>query len=197
MLRHRGLIMFIFSGQSHGLVLENCTLLFVIFLILYGQENKTKYMFHITTVAMVSIPSKTDWHVSNNWEFWRESVETQLTNSTRGLPLLLHWSRLFSVNPCFSPGSPYYYSATSRGTGPTATATASAYDRHWPGLLLSEDDNRRKRRWIAPSLLSISLTTREVQTSVKFNFYFFCFTDDNTKKKKCTPWVQHKRYYYS
>lgn len=35
-------------------------IIFVIFLILYGQENKTKYMFHITTVAMVSIPSKTD-----------------------------------------------------------------------------------------------------------------------------------------
>ncbi|XP_071385747.1 paired box protein Pax-5 [Centroberyx affinis] len=27
-------------------------------------------------------------------------------------------------------GSPYYYSATSRGAGPAATATASAYDRH-------------------------------------------------------------------
>uniref|UniRef100_A0A3Q3EBX5 Paired box 5 n=1 Tax=Labrus bergylta TaxID=56723 RepID=A0A3Q3EBX5_9LABR len=27
-------------------------------------------------------------------------------------------------------GSPYYYGATSRGAGPAATATASAYDRH-------------------------------------------------------------------
>uniref|UniRef100_A0A3Q4HHF2 Paired box 5 n=2 Tax=Pseudocrenilabrinae TaxID=318546 RepID=A0A3Q4HHF2_NEOBR len=27
-------------------------------------------------------------------------------------------------------GSPYYYSATSRGAGPAATATASTYDRH-------------------------------------------------------------------
>lgn len=35
---------------------------------------------------------------------------------------------------CFFPGSPYYYSATSRGAGPAATATASAYDRHWPLL---------------------------------------------------------------
>ncbi|XP_052358146.1 paired box protein Pax-5-like isoform X2 [Oncorhynchus keta] len=27
-------------------------------------------------------------------------------------------------------GSPYYYSTASRGAGPAATATASAYDRH-------------------------------------------------------------------
>lgn len=40
----------------------------------------------------------------------------------------------------FFPGSPYYYSATSRGAGPAATATASAYDRHWPLLLREEED---------------------------------------------------------
>lgn len=38
----------------------------------------------------------------------------------------------FIVYLYFITGSPYYYSATSRGAGPTATATASAYDRHWP-----------------------------------------------------------------
>lgn len=29
-------------------------------------------------------------------------------------------------------GSPYYYSAATRGTGTTGAATATAYDRHWP-----------------------------------------------------------------
>lgn len=44
----------------------------------------------------------------------------------------------------FFPGSPYYYSATSRGAGPAATATASAYDRHWPLLLREEEDEERE-----------------------------------------------------
>uniref|UniRef100_A0A3P8V3Y2 Paired box 5 n=1 Tax=Cynoglossus semilaevis TaxID=244447 RepID=A0A3P8V3Y2_CYNSE len=39
-------------------------------------------------------------------------------------------SSLFTSQGGQMQGSPYYYSATSRGTGPTATATASAYDRH-------------------------------------------------------------------
>lgn len=38
-----------------------------------------------------------------------------------------------------SLGSPYYYSATSRGAGPAATATASTYDRHWPVLQSQEE----------------------------------------------------------
>lgn len=48
---------------------------------------------------------------------------------------------------CFFPlGSPYYYSATSRGAGPAATATASAYDRHWPLLLRDEEDEEKETR---------------------------------------------------
>ncbi|XP_053273958.1 paired box protein Pax-5 isoform X2 [Pleuronectes platessa] len=39
-------------------------------------------------------------------------------------------SSLFTSQAGQMQGSPYYYSATSRGTGPAATATASAYDRH-------------------------------------------------------------------
>lgn len=43
-----------------------------------------------------------------------------------------HFKLLAETYVCFFVGSPYYYSATSRGAGPAATATASAYDRHWP-----------------------------------------------------------------
>ncbi|XP_042279486.1 paired box protein Pax-5 isoform X2 [Thunnus albacares] len=39
-------------------------------------------------------------------------------------------SSLFTSQAGQMQGSPYYYSATSRGAGPAATATASAYDRH-------------------------------------------------------------------
>ncbi|XP_024145943.1 paired box protein Pax-5 isoform X4 [Oryzias melastigma] len=39
-------------------------------------------------------------------------------------------SSLFTTQAGQMQGSPYYYSATSRGAGPAATATASAYDRH-------------------------------------------------------------------
>ncbi|XP_034449088.1 paired box protein Pax-5 isoform X4 [Hippoglossus hippoglossus] len=39
-------------------------------------------------------------------------------------------SSLFTSQAGQMQGSPYYYSTTSRGTGPAATATASAYDRH-------------------------------------------------------------------
>ncbi|XP_012996018.2 paired box protein Pax-5 isoform X3 [Esox lucius] len=40
-------------------------------------------------------------------------------------------SGLFSTSQAGQmQGSPYYYSAASRGAGPAATATASAYDRH-------------------------------------------------------------------
>uniref|UniRef100_G3PUH0 Paired domain-containing protein n=1 Tax=Gasterosteus aculeatus aculeatus TaxID=481459 RepID=G3PUH0_GASAC len=39
-------------------------------------------------------------------------------------------SGLFTSQAGQMQGSPYYYSATSRGAGPAATATASAYDRH-------------------------------------------------------------------
>ncbi|XP_077575550.1 paired box protein Pax-5 isoform X1 [Stigmatopora nigra] len=39
-------------------------------------------------------------------------------------------SSLFTSQAGQMQGSPYYYSATSRGGGPGATATASAYDRH-------------------------------------------------------------------
>ncbi|XP_051940224.1 paired box protein Pax-5 isoform X4 [Hippocampus zosterae] len=39
-------------------------------------------------------------------------------------------SSLFTSQAGQMQGSPYYYSATSRGAGPTATATATAYDRH-------------------------------------------------------------------
>ncbi|XP_061833017.1 paired box protein Pax-5 isoform X2 [Nerophis lumbriciformis] len=39
-------------------------------------------------------------------------------------------STLFSSQAGQMQGSPYYYGATSRGAGPAATATASAYDRH-------------------------------------------------------------------
>nr|XP_061791462.1 paired box protein Pax-5-like [Nerophis lumbriciformis] len=39
-------------------------------------------------------------------------------------------SSLFTSQAGQMQGSPYYYSATSRGAGPGATATASAYDRH-------------------------------------------------------------------
>lgn len=46
----------------------------------------------------------------------------------------------------FTPGSPYYYSATSRGAGPAATATASAYDRHWPLLLRDEEDEEEEAK---------------------------------------------------
>ncbi|XP_037111419.1 paired box protein Pax-5 isoform X3 [Syngnathus acus] len=39
-------------------------------------------------------------------------------------------SSLFTSQAGQMQGSPYYYSATSRGAGPAATATATAYDRH-------------------------------------------------------------------
>ncbi|KAM7009725.1 paired box protein Pax-5 isoform X2 [Labrus mixtus] len=39
-------------------------------------------------------------------------------------------SSLFTSQAGQMQGSPYYYGATSRGAGPAATATASAYDRH-------------------------------------------------------------------
>nr|AAC34300.1 transcription factor [Takifugu rubripes] len=39
-------------------------------------------------------------------------------------------SSLFTSQAGQMQGSPYYYSATSRGAGSAATATASAYDRH-------------------------------------------------------------------
>ncbi|XP_042079350.1 paired box protein Pax-5 isoform X3 [Haplochromis burtoni] len=39
-------------------------------------------------------------------------------------------SSLFTSQAGQMQGSPYYYSATSRGAGPAATATASTYDRH-------------------------------------------------------------------
>ncbi|XP_047222696.1 paired box protein Pax-5 isoform X3 [Girardinichthys multiradiatus] len=39
-------------------------------------------------------------------------------------------SSLFTSQAGQMQGTPYYYSATSRGAGPAATATASAYDRH-------------------------------------------------------------------
>ncbi|XP_032395677.1 paired box protein Pax-5 isoform X2 [Etheostoma spectabile] len=39
-------------------------------------------------------------------------------------------SSLFTSQAGQMQGSPYYYSATSRGAGPAGTATASAYDRH-------------------------------------------------------------------
>ncbi|XP_068606622.1 paired box protein Pax-5 [Brachionichthys hirsutus] len=39
-------------------------------------------------------------------------------------------SSLFTSQAGQMQGSPYYYSAASRGVGPAATATASAYDRH-------------------------------------------------------------------
>ncbi|KAM8878489.1 paired box protein Pax-5 isoform 3-T3 [Spinachia spinachia] len=39
-------------------------------------------------------------------------------------------SSLFTSQAGQMQGSPYYYSATSRGAGPAATATASSYDRH-------------------------------------------------------------------
>ncbi|XP_072318811.1 paired box protein Pax-5 isoform X3 [Eucyclogobius newberryi] len=39
-------------------------------------------------------------------------------------------SSLFTSQAGQMQGSPYYYSAASRGAGPAATATASAYDRH-------------------------------------------------------------------
>ncbi|XP_012686743.1 paired box protein Pax-5 isoform X2 [Clupea harengus] len=39
-------------------------------------------------------------------------------------------SGLFSSQTSQITGSPYYYSAATRGTGPAATATASSYDRH-------------------------------------------------------------------
>ncbi|XP_054636035.1 paired box protein Pax-5 isoform X2 [Dunckerocampus dactyliophorus] len=39
-------------------------------------------------------------------------------------------STLFTSQAGQMQGSPYYYSATSRGAGPATTATASAYDRH-------------------------------------------------------------------
>ncbi|XP_061762936.1 paired box protein Pax-5 isoform X2 [Nerophis ophidion] len=39
-------------------------------------------------------------------------------------------STLFGGQAGQMQGSPYYYGATSRGAGPAATATASAYDRH-------------------------------------------------------------------
>ncbi|XP_070409920.1 paired box protein Pax-5 isoform X4 [Nothobranchius furzeri] len=39
-------------------------------------------------------------------------------------------SSLFTSQAGQMQGSPYYYGATSRGAGPAATATGSAYDRH-------------------------------------------------------------------
>ncbi|XP_077427872.1 paired box protein Pax-5 isoform X4 [Vanacampus margaritifer] len=39
-------------------------------------------------------------------------------------------SSLFTSQTGQMQGSPYYYSATSRGPGPATTATATAYDRH-------------------------------------------------------------------
>ncbi|XP_046901231.1 paired box protein Pax-5-like [Hypomesus transpacificus] len=39
-------------------------------------------------------------------------------------------SSIFTSQAGQMQGSPYYYSAASRGAGPAATATASAYDRH-------------------------------------------------------------------
>lgn len=73
-----------------------------------------------------------------------------------------HYSSVFVIS-----GSPYYYSATSRGAGPTATATASAYDRHWPpptessGGWREEEQGRRGKRegWIAPAQLIMNRLT--------------------------------------
>lgn len=47
--------------------------------------------------------------------------------------------------PCllFSPGSPYYYSAATRG--PSPATTAAAYDRHWPPYTQRDTARERER----------------------------------------------------
>ncbi|XP_030643807.1 paired box protein Pax-5 [Chanos chanos] len=68
---------------------------------------------------------------NESWRFPNPSVLLlqqdygSLLSSERSCP-----TSLFSTQSGQMAGSPYYYSAATRGAGPAATATASAYDRH-------------------------------------------------------------------
>lgn len=94
---------------------------------------------------------------------------------------------------CFFPGSPYYYSATSRGAGSAATATASAYDRHWPphpSPRGGNTDEGLRNGWIAPAWLTTNGPMRKITISifttlVKFKYSWIWQT---ALRHKLTVW---------